>query len=67
MAAVVITTDSSGAFSLFFVVHNAWFVFIHVDGRLVPAVVTTGDSRGTFLRCVTVILMADADVDMLYC
>ena len=30
-----------------------------------PAVVTTGDSRGTFLRCVTVILMSDAaDVDI---
>ena len=35
MAAVVITTDSSGSFSLFFVVHNAWFVFILVDERLV--------------------------------
>ena len=44
MAAVVITTDSSGSFSLFFVVHNAWFVFIPVDGRLVAAVVITTDT-----------------------
>ena len=48
MAAVVITTDSSGSFSLFFVVHNAWFVSILVDGRLVGAVVITTDSSGSF-------------------
>ena len=48
MAAVVITTDSSGSFSLFFVVHNAWFVFIPVDERLVAAVVITTDSSGSF-------------------
>ena len=45
MAAVVITTDSSGSFSLFFVVQ---FVFIPVDERLVAAVVITTDSSGSF-------------------
>ena len=47
MAAVVITTDSSGSFSLLFVVHNAWFVFIPVDERLMAAGVITTDSSGS--------------------